>query len=295
MRTTLKRILIITLTVILLCCSAFPCFAAEEKGIISVTLEDKNKNKINDVTVYLCQVAELNNHGYYPTTAFESSGISISGFINSPDESSAKSVTDYIKSNQIEVLSSASKNGKATFSDLALGIWVVFCDEESKYTFNPYIVFLPYESGGKRYYEVSSSPKIKDNKPGEISIYVVKKWDDKNNAAKKRPDSVNIELLNGSEVVLAAKLSESNGWSHTFTGVSKDGNYSVREKTVANYKANYSGDMANGFVVTNTYNGEKLPQTGQYWWPIILIAIAGAGFIALGVYEVGVKKNAKKK
>ena len=68
-----------------------------------------------------------------------------------------------------------------------------------------------------------------------------------------------------------------------------------REKTVANYKANYSGDMANGFIITNTYNGEKLPQTGQYWWPIILIAIAGAGFIALGVYEVGVKKNAKKK
>ena len=106
---------------------------------------------------------------------------------------------------------------------------------------------------------------------------------------------VNIELLNGSEVVLAAKLSESNGWSHTFTGVSKDGNYSVREKTVANYNANYSGDMANGFVITNTYNGEKLPLTGQYWWPIILIAIAGAGFIALGIYEVGVKKDAKKK
>ncbi|MBP3706931.1 MAG: hypothetical protein J6J13_06785, partial [Clostridia bacterium] len=64
MRTTLKRIFIITLTVILLCCSAFPCFAAEEKGIISATLEDKSKNKINDVTVYLCQVAELINNGY---------------------------------------------------------------------------------------------------------------------------------------------------------------------------------------------------------------------------------------
>lgn len=295
MRIHLKRIFITMLTVILLCCSAFPCFAAAEKGIISVTLEDKSKNKVNGVTVYLCQVAELNNNGYYPTTAFESSGLSISGLINSPDESSAKSVTDYIKNNQIEVLSTASKNGKTSFSDLALGIWVVFCDEDSKYTFNPYIVFLPYESGGKLYYEVSSVPKIEDSKPNETSIYVVKKWDDKNNAAKKRPDSVNIELLNGSEAVSTAKLSESNGWSHTFTGVSKDGNYSVRENSVANYKANYSGDMANGFVVTNTYTGEKLPQTGQYWWPIILIAIAGVGFIALGIYEVGVKKNAKKK
>ena len=295
MKTILKRIFVMTLAVELLCCSAFPCFAAAEKGIISVTLEDKSKNKINDVTVYLCQVAELHNNGYYPTTAFENSGISISGLINSPDESSAEAVTDYIRSNQIEVLSSASKNGKVSFSDLGLGIWAVFCDEDSKYTFNPFIVLLPYESGGKLYFEVSSVPKIEDRNPNEISIYVVKKWDDKNNAAKKRPDSVNIELLNGSEVVLAATLSESNGWSHTFTGVSKDGDYSVREISVANYQANYSGDTANGFVVTNTYNGEKLPQTGQYWWPILLIAIAGFGFIALGVYEVGVKKNAKKK
>ncbi len=295
MKTTLKRIFIITLTVLLLCCSAFFCFAEAEKGSISVTLEDKNKNKINDVTVYLCQVAELSNNGYYPTPEFENSGISISGLINSPDESSAKSVTDYIKNNQIKTLSAVSENSKATFSDLPLGIWVAFCDENSKYTFNPYIIFLPYESGGKLYYEVSSVPKIEDSKPNEISIYVVKKWDDKNNAAKKRPDFVNIELLNGSKVVSTAELSELNGWSHTFAGVSKDGVYSVREKAVANYKADYSGDTANGFVVTNTYNGEKLPQTGQYWWPIILIAIAGVGFIALGIYEMGVKNNAEKK
>ena len=295
MRITLKRIFIAILTVAILCCLVLPCFAAAENGSISITLEDKNKIGINGVTVYLCQVAELNNNGYYPTTAFESSGISISRLINSPDESSAKSVVDYIRNNKIEVLSAISENGKANFSNLDLGIWVVFCAEDSKYTFNPYIVFLPYESGGKLYYEVSSVPKIEDSKPNEISIYVVKKWDDKNNAAKKRPDSVNIELLNGSTVVSSAELSESNGWSHTFTGVSKDGNYSVREKAIANYKANYSGDITNGFVVTNTYNGEKLPQTGQYWWPIILIAIAGACFVLLGVYEIGVKKSGKKK
>ena len=294
MRTTLKRIFIMTLTVILLCCSAFPCFAAEEKGIISVTLEDKSKNKINGVTVYLCQVAELNNNGYYPTTAFEGSGISISGLINSPDESSAKSVTDYIKSNQIEVLSLESKNGIARFSDLALGIWVVFCAEDSKYTFNPYIVFLPFESGGKLYYEVSSVPKIEDSNPNEINIYVVKKWDDKNNAAKKRPDSVNIQLLNGSEIVSTAKLSESNGWSHTFTGVSKDGNYSVKEKKVENYTAQYNGDALGGFIVTNSYNGEKLPQTGQLWWPIVIISVAGIAFVLLGIIELGARKNGKK-
>lgn len=295
MRIILKRIFVLTITVVLLCSLAFPCFAAAKNGNINITLADKNQNNINGVTVNICQVAELNNMGYYPTTAFEDSGISVSGLINSPDETSSKSIVEYIKSKKIEVLSAVSENGKASFSNLGLGIWVVFGEEDGKYAFNPYIVFLPYESGGKLHYEVSSLPKIEDVTPNEISIYVIKKWDDKNNAAKKRPDSVRVELLNGSEIVSTAELSESNGWAHTFTGVSKDGNYSVRENEVANYKANYSGDATNGFVVTNVYSGEKLPQTGQYWWPIVLIAIAGVGFIALGIYEIGVKKNAEKK
>lgn len=294
MRRTLKRLVIATLAVALLCCSALPCFAAKN-GSISVMLEDTEKNKINDVTVHLCQVAERNHNGYEPTTAFESSGISVSGILHSPDESSAKAVTEYIKNNQIEVLSAASKDGKATFSELDLGIWVVFCDEDSAYTFNPYIVFLPYESGGKSEYEVSSVPKVENNNPNETQIYVVKKWDDKNDAAGKRPAAVTIELLNGSAVVSSAELSDSNGWAHTFAGVSKDGDYSVREKAVADYTDTYSGDAANGFVITNTYNGEKLPQTGQYWWPIVLIAIAGIGFVLLGVCEIGAKKHGKKK
>ena len=38
MRTTLKRIFIMTLTVVLLCCSVVPCFAAAEKGIMALKL-----------------------------------------------------------------------------------------------------------------------------------------------------------------------------------------------------------------------------------------------------------------
>ncbi len=295
MRITLKRIFITILTVVLLCCSALPCFATNQNGKITVTLEDKEKNQINGITVNICQIATLNNAGYYPVTAFENSGISISGVINSPDESVAETIADYVKNNKIDKMSVVSENGIASFDKLDLGIWIVFPEDDVKYTFNPYIVFLPFESGGKLYYEISSVPKLEDNNPNEINIYVLKRWDDKNNVFKKRPGSVTVELLNGNEVVSSIILSEENGWAHTFSKLSKDGSYSVRERTVANYKVAYSGDATNGFVVTNTYNGEKLPQTGQYWWPIILIAIAGTCFVLLGVYEIGVKKNVKKK
>ncbi|MBQ7045118.1 MAG: Cna B-type domain-containing protein [Clostridia bacterium] len=294
MKVTLKRIFALLLCATLLFGLATNCFAANTKGKLTVELNDKDQNKISNMTVNICQVATLSQNGYSPVAAFENSGISVSGIVNNPSEAAAKTIADYVKSNNISALSAISDGSGAVFGDLDLGIWLVFTNENEQYTFNPYLVFLPSRSGDKLLYQLTSSPKLQDNTPNEISLYVIKKWDDKNNASKNRPESVTIELLNGDTVVSSVQLSEQNGWSHTFEKLSKDGNYSVREKAVANYKTTYSGDTTNGFIVTNTYNGEKLPQTGQYWWPIVLIAVAGAGFVALGIYELGVKKNGKE-
>ena len=100
-----------------------------------------------------------------------------------------------------------------------------------------------------------------------------------------------------SSYMRAGKRTRKSFFTNTME-VSKDGlipTYSVREKSVKDYKATYSGDVANGFAVTNSYVGEKLPQTGQYWWPIVIMAIAGFCFVLLGIYEIGVKKHDKKK
>lgn len=295
MRTTLKIITATFLMVILLFNSALCVFAAMPNGKITVKLEDKDKNKINGAVVNICCVAEYNGNGFYPTKAFENSGISISAILNNPDENTAKSVSDYVKKNSVDLLTDVTKDSIVVFSDLKLGIWLVCSEENSQYSFNPYFVILPFESNGKLYYEITSAPKFEYGKPTEINIRVVKKWDDNNNAAKKRPDSVTVELFNDDRLISSVVLDETNGWAHTFTGLSKQGNYSVKEKKVADYKVNYGGDAVNGFVVTNTYQGEKLPQTGQYWWPIIVLLIAGVCFVLLGVYELGAKRNGKKK
>lgn len=295
MKIILKRLIAITLFGLLFVCSTLTATAAVENGKITVFLEDKEKNALNGMEIKACQIASIDNGKYCPTEAFENSGISVSGIVGNQNETSAKTIVDYIKKNNLAAKSEVSENGKAIFAELELGIWLVYSEGSETYAFNPYIVFLPYESGGKLYYELKSTPKIQEIGPNEINVYVMKKWDDKNNASKNRPESITVEILNGDNVVGSAELSEANGWSHTFLRLAKDGNYSVREKEVANYKASYSGDAINGFIVVNTYSGEKLPMTGQYWWPIVIIGVAGAGFILLGIYEVGVKKNGKKK
>ncbi len=293
MRTILKNLFITLLVILLTVPSVTASFAEGERGGITITLEDKEKNRLDDIKVHLCRIADLSDSGYVLAPAFKDSGISISGIVN--NETVAKTIVDYVKEKNIETLLNVSINGIASFSDLDLGIWLVYCEESSPHTFNPYVVFLPYESGNELHFEVASAPKVDDNTPNEISIYVIKKWDDKNNASKKRPDSVTIELMNKEDVVGSVVLSEENGWAHTFLRLPKDGVYSVRERAISNYKVDYSGDAANGFVITNTYAGEKLPQTGQFWWPIAVIALAGVCFVLLGIFELGAKKNGKKK
>ena len=295
MRKTLKSIVISLLVIGLMTGASLCCFAATETGRITVTLADKENKGIDGMTVSLCQIAGLDGTRYQPTAAFETSGISLSGIVSSPDETVAKAVFDYVKGQDIRGVSRISENGRVSFSDLDLGIWLVYPEGDSRYTFNPYIVLLPYGANGDLYYEVSSAPKVEDSHPDGMNIYVMKKWDDNNNAAKKRPGTIAVELLKDRSVVATAQLSEANGWAHVFSDLSRDGKYAVREKRVADYSVNYSGDPVNGFVITNTYAGDKLPQTGQYWWPIILIAVAGACFVLLGIYEMGVKKHGKKK
>ena len=294
MRTVFKRVGVILLAVTMILGVTVPCLAAQ-RGKITVLLADADPQMTNGTRVHICRIADILPDGYAPTAAFEDSGISIAGVTNSPNEATAKTLADYIKEHNAPTQSTVVENGILSFTDLDLGIWLVYGDEGNRYTFNPYLVFLPYTADNTLQYEIISTPKIDDSQSDNVSIYVMKKWDDKNNAAKKRPDSVTVELLNGGTAIASVSLSETNGWAHTFTDLPKDGTYSVRENHVSDYTAQYSGDAINGFVVTNTYAGEKLPQTGQYWWPIVLLAVTGVCFILLGIVDLRVKKYGKKK
>ncbi len=294
MKQIIKRCAAVISVIIILLCVALPCLAASLKGTATIKLEDKNKKPIDGVNIHICKIIGINSKGYFPAEGFESSGISVSGIISSPNEANAKKVKEYVMKNDIPTLSKTSKDGKATFDSLDLGIWLVFCDKDGGYTFNPYFIFIPYSVEGEPNYEIESFPKAEEISPDKISIYVIKKWDDKNNAAKKRPQAVKVELYDGKNAVSEISLSEANGWAHTFTDLPSGKNYSVKEQAVKNYSAHYSGDAQNGFIITNSYSGEKLPQTGQYWWPVVVLSIAGIGFIILGIVELGVRKNEKK-
>ena len=102
--------------------------------------------------------------------------------------------------------------------------------------------------------------------PETINIPVTKVWEDSNNQDGKRPTEITITLLaNGEEVEeKSVKLNVSNSWTYTFTDLPKkengvDINYTISETGIPQgYTSETTGDMTNGFTITNTYIPEKI-------------------------------------
>lgn len=128
-----------------------------------------------------------------------------------------------------------------------------------------------------------------DPKPdGEtIDRSVLKRWSDAG-YENKRPASVTVRLLRDGEVYDTVTLDQSCDWQHAWTGLPRcgdDGNeisWTVREDAVSGYTASVT-QTGDTFVITNAYDNPKLPQTGQLWWPVPLLAAAGLGLICVGL------------
>ena len=95
--------------------------------------------------------------------------------------------------------------------------------------------------------------------PGKTSVQVTKKWDDADDKDGKRPTSVTITLYADSEKTdKTLVLDKENNWTGNFTELDeyKAGEkieYSIKEETVGNgYVSEISGNVTEGFVVTNT-------------------------------------------
>ena len=93
--------------------------------------------------------------------------------------------------------------------------------------------------------------------PEKVSIPVSKTWDDNENAANTRPDSITLKLYRGGDLlrIQQVKSDSSGNWSYSFDGLDKykngaEINYSVQEDYVPGYVAAYG----NNGEITNKYD-----------------------------------------
>ncbi len=100
------------------------------------------------------------------------------------------------------------------------------------------------------------------NKPVQRTLYFTKAWDDDDNANNTRPDLVKVYLYADGAAADSAFIQIGAG-NHNQVRVPtfrEDGGiiqYTIQEEPVAGYVSEISGDMGDGFVITNMLKREK--------------------------------------
>ena len=108
--------------------------------------------------------------------------------------------------------------------------------------------------------DMASGFTVTNTNTEKVNIPVTKTW------VGKAADSVTVKLLADGVVKETATLNAAGNWKHTFANLPKydanDGHeivYTVKEDAIPGYKTTISGDVQNGFVITNTKDIPKIP------------------------------------
>ncbi|PQD96793.1 hypothetical protein CYL18_02580, partial [Pradoshia eiseniae] len=107
----------------------------------------------------------------------------------------------------------------------------------------------------------------------KASVTVKKEWGDNGNQDGIRPESVRVQLkANGNAEGNPIELNAENDWSYTWANIDLKSNgqeitYDVEEvKVPEGYAAKVSGNLKDGFTITNTHTPEKISVSGEKVW-----------------------------
>lgn len=151
----------------------------------------------------------------------------------------------------------------------------------------------------------------------DVSVEVIKLWEDEG-GRQSRPEEILVSLLRNGKTYDTVVLSAKNYWRHTWRDLNGKYNWSVLEENVPkDYQVTYTGNRT-AWVITNAYieqpakgqgvesggdnpqipeqpNPElpakseqppsaegRLPQTGQIWWPVPILAALGLVIFGVG-------------
>ena len=108
---------------------------------------------------------------------------------------------------------------------------------------------------------------------------MIKRWDDAG-YEQKRPDTITVTLLKDGTVCDTRTISRTDSWQYTWSGLPRynpDGTeivWTIQENAVPGYISSIR-ETGDTFILTNTPEHQKLPQTGLLWWPVPVLAAAG--------------------
>ncbi|MCB6993326.1 hypothetical protein LI177_07525 [bacterium 210820-DFI.6.37] len=166
----IKKSIPFILSVLLICCSGAPAFAADQlpdldrKGSITVTVRDtESQSKVSGGALRLYKVASVKlddgNYSFTYTKAFSSCPFSLEKLSS---QELAQELADYAADKKAAVKAEKKVSaGTVRFSDLELGLYLVTQDSpaEGYSRLAPFLVTVPLKEGSGLIYDVDASPK----------------------------------------------------------------------------------------------------------------------------------------
>lgn len=252
----------------LLLCLCPLCAFAEELGSLTISYP------VDGTVYHIYSVGTLKNGGIVLDPAFQK--------VDTSDYAAAASVmADMVRKGGAakELASATVTGGKAVFAELPMAVYLVLGDPSEmdgvRYWPTPFLLSIPQKDANDNFlWDVSASGK----KEMDMDISVVKRW--VGDMVIYRPTSVTVRLMrNGQTEGDPVVLNYVNQWSHMWENLPPD-NWYVTEDANPRYTTEITRE-GNTFIVTNTW--KKIPQTGQLWWPVSAMAVAGLLLLCLGL------------
>ena len=205
-------------------------------------------------------------------------------------EESARLCESFIREGSIKPLATTvtDKNGKAVFSDINDGIYLIIQSQANsdKYTVTsvPFYVQVPFvDKDGNANYKVTTYPKNEVVYPEDMDeLSVIKIWKDNNNKDKMRPDYIEVGLYGNGQLKETVVLNNLNNWSYTWNDLSKDVVWNVAEINVPDNYRMTSERKQNQITITNELDSDgdsyEIAETGDKMrggFYVMLFAVSG--------------------
>lgn len=134
------------------------------------------------------------------------------------------------------------------------GYQIMYNDDVITFDF---IVLEPVTGEGQSFFAYKLS--VEQRMEQTVQINVNKTWNDEDDQDGIRPESVTVRLLaDGKETGKTLVLNKANNWAGTFSDLDEKASgrtveYTIEEVKVDGYTTTISGNVTEGFVITNTY------------------------------------------
>ena len=293
MKKRIIGIVALLLVMLLLPIQSFVHTGIDEEQKINVTIQYEFPGS----AFALYRIAAFSKTGEFAITdSFAAYPIELEELDSEGWRNAAEAYAGYVARDQMEATATGitDEDGQLVFSQLENGIYLVvgetkITEERIKYDVMPFMISLPTLTEADTWdYEPIVIPKFEvEELPELINVEVIKLW--KNDSTNERPRQIIVQLLANGEVQDEAVLSASNGWSYQWENLEPELEWTVIEKEVPSGYTVQVEHSEETFTITNTGTKQasgiqNLPQTGQLWWPVPLLAIMGAILLIAGAW-----------